>query len=151
MAFDGATIGQRITRVRTMNGQTMKDLEVLSKGAVKRDVLANIESGRKKEISVQQLIDIALALDVPRCVAVRSRAAVFGGRIYPFAAADSMPGRRFELPCSGSRECRFRRRRQMSLGSMVQGTSASFSSTSRQSRTLRTRYRRRWMTSRPHE
>ena len=67
---DGPSIGQRIAHYRRMNGWTMEELAELTDDFIKRDVIANIENGRKKDVSVQQLLSLAVALGVPAGVLV---------------------------------------------------------------------------------
>lgn len=67
--FDGPSIGRRVTRYRKMNGWTMEDLasRTIDEGlpAVGKSVIANIENGRKVDVSVAQLVSLARALEVP--------------------------------------------------------------------------------------
>jgi transcriptional regulator with XRE-family HTH domain len=62
--FDGATLGKRIAKYRRENGWSMDELAERTGLQIKRDVIANIENGRKKDLSVNQLILLAAALEV---------------------------------------------------------------------------------------
>ena len=57
-------IGVRIARYRKAAGLTARELSDALGGSMSREVLANVESGRKPDISVDQLIAIAKALAV---------------------------------------------------------------------------------------
>jgi len=63
-SFDGPTLGARIGEYRRMNGWSQSELAHRTKGRIKAPVIANIESGRKVDISVDQLIVFAEALQV---------------------------------------------------------------------------------------
>lgn len=63
--FSGAAIGERVALYRKLNGQTMDELSNATGGALKRDVIANIESGRRKDVTVSQLLALSTALEVP--------------------------------------------------------------------------------------
>lgn len=62
--FDGPAIGARITRYRKMNGWSMAELADRTLTPINQPVIANIENGRKKDLSVEQLLDLAGALEV---------------------------------------------------------------------------------------
>lgn len=61
--FDGPEIGRRITAYRKLNGWTMQELATQTEG-VSKEVIANVESGRRNDLTVRQLMDIAAALQV---------------------------------------------------------------------------------------
>ena len=63
--IDTRSIGIRIAHYRRMNGVSTDDLADATSGAVSRAVIANIESGRKADVSVVQLLALAAALGVP--------------------------------------------------------------------------------------
>jgi transcriptional regulator with XRE-family HTH domain len=65
MTFDVLSIGRRVARFRKLNGQTADELANLLGEGLTRAVIANIESGRKKDLTVSQLLDLAAKLDVP--------------------------------------------------------------------------------------
>jgi transcriptional regulator with XRE-family HTH domain len=58
-------IGKRIARYRALNGWSAQQLASNTDGAISRDSIANIESGRRADMSLQQFLAIALALRVP--------------------------------------------------------------------------------------
>ena len=58
-------IGARIARYRKLNRWSARQLAENTDGAVTRDTIANIENGRRSEITVRQFLNIALALRVP--------------------------------------------------------------------------------------
>ncbi|WP_166789412.1 helix-turn-helix domain-containing protein [Cryobacterium sp. TMS1-20-1] len=62
--FDGPTIGKRVARYRQMNGQSAEELATRSGKGFSRPVIANIETGRKKELTVSQLIGLSIGLGV---------------------------------------------------------------------------------------
>lgn len=64
-SFDGPEIGRRVASYRKLNGWSMGELERRTGGFIKRDVIANIETRRKKDITVRQLVTLAEALAVP--------------------------------------------------------------------------------------
>ena len=66
--FDGPSIGKRVARYRRMNGWTMEELASRTRSdivEISKGVIANIETGRKVDIGVGQLISLASALQVP--------------------------------------------------------------------------------------
>lgn len=63
-SFDGPTIGKRVAKYRQMNGQSAEELAISSGAGFSRPVIANIETGRKKELSVSQLLGLAVGLGV---------------------------------------------------------------------------------------
>lgn len=63
-SFDGPTIGKRVARYRQMNGQSAEELATRSGDGFSRPVIANIETGRKKELTVTQLISLSVGLGV---------------------------------------------------------------------------------------
>lgn len=66
--FDGPAIGKRVTRYRKMNGWTMEELADRTSADIAKigkGVIANIETGRKVDVSVGQLISLASALSIP--------------------------------------------------------------------------------------
>jgi transcriptional regulator with XRE-family HTH domain len=62
--FDGPSIGARIAFYRKLNGWSMSELSTRTSGRIKSPVIANIESGRKVDISVDQLMTFASALQM---------------------------------------------------------------------------------------
>jgi transcriptional regulator with XRE-family HTH domain len=58
-------IGQRIAEYRRLAGLSARDLAEAAGMGLTRGVVANIESGRKSDISVDQLIAIAFVLGIP--------------------------------------------------------------------------------------
>lgn len=59
-------LGERVARYRKLNGWSAEALaERTGDPSITRDVIANIEYGRRKDIGVTQLWAIASALDVP--------------------------------------------------------------------------------------
>jgi transcriptional regulator with XRE-family HTH domain len=58
-------IGRRIARYRKMNRWSARQLAENTDGALTRDTIANIENGRRSNISLEQFLAIALALRVP--------------------------------------------------------------------------------------
>lgn len=62
---DFGNVGERIATYRKLNGMTGDELAERAGNGVTRAVLANIETGRKKDISITHLTAIALALGVP--------------------------------------------------------------------------------------
>lgn len=63
-AFDGPTIGARVSLYRKMNGWSMNELAARTSNRIKSPVIANIEAGRKVDVSVEQLMIFASALQV---------------------------------------------------------------------------------------
>jgi len=66
--FDGPSIGRRVARYRKLNGWTMEELAARTRPEVaklSKGVIANIETGRKLELSVSQLLALSAALEVP--------------------------------------------------------------------------------------
>jgi len=63
--FDGKTIGRRVASYRRMNGWTMDELAERTGGVIGRSVIANIETGRKQDITVSQLVTLASGLGLP--------------------------------------------------------------------------------------
>ena len=63
-AFDGPTIGARVSHYRKMNGWSMNELATRTLNRIKSPVIANIEAGRKVDVSVEQLMIFASALQV---------------------------------------------------------------------------------------
>lgn len=58
-------IGARVARYRKMAGLSARELSNKIGGEISRGVIANIESGRKTDVTIDQLIALAWALDVP--------------------------------------------------------------------------------------
>lgn len=63
-----AGIGRRIAHYRKLNGWSARQLAENTDGAITRDTIANIENGRRADLTVRQLLGIALALRVPPTV-----------------------------------------------------------------------------------
>jgi transcriptional regulator with XRE-family HTH domain len=59
-----AGIGDRVSKYRKMAGLSAQQLSDRTGGELSRSVIANIESGRKTEVTVDQLIALSFALDV---------------------------------------------------------------------------------------
>lgn len=65
MAFyDGREIGARIGFYRRANGWTMDDLASRTNGAVGKSVIANLETGRRTDLTVRQMVELSRALGV---------------------------------------------------------------------------------------
>lgn len=58
-------IGQRLSRYRRIAGLSARELSERCGYGLTRGVIANIESGRKTDISVDQLIALSAALGIP--------------------------------------------------------------------------------------
>lgn len=58
-------LGDRLARYRKMAGMSAQDLSDNLGGELSRSVIANIESGRKTDITVDQMLAIAWVLDIP--------------------------------------------------------------------------------------
>jgi transcriptional regulator with XRE-family HTH domain len=58
-------IGRRIARYRTLNGWSARQLAQNTDGVLSRDTIANIENGRRDDLTLRQFLSIALALRVP--------------------------------------------------------------------------------------
>jgi transcriptional regulator with XRE-family HTH domain len=58
-------IGQAIARYRKLNRWSGRQLADATDGALTRDTIANIENGRRTDLTVRQLLAIALALRIP--------------------------------------------------------------------------------------
>ncbi|MFL0359055.1 helix-turn-helix domain-containing protein [Curtobacterium flaccumfaciens] len=61
-------IGVRVARYRKMAGLSARELSDKLGGEMSRGVIANIESGRKTDVTVDQLLALSWALDVPPVV-----------------------------------------------------------------------------------
>jgi len=61
-------IGQRLARFRKLSGLSARELAEAAGNGLTRGVIANIESGRKIDVSVDQLIAISSALGIPPVV-----------------------------------------------------------------------------------
>lgn len=64
-SVDGPTIGRRVAAYRRLNGWTMDELAQRTDGRVGKSVIANVETGRKHDLSVSQLVAIADGLGLP--------------------------------------------------------------------------------------
>jgi transcriptional regulator with XRE-family HTH domain len=60
-----AGIGRQVARYRKLNRWSARQLAENTDGAVSRDTIANIENGRRTDLTVRQLLSVALALRVP--------------------------------------------------------------------------------------
>ena len=60
-----AGIGKRVAKYRKIAGLSARELSEKLGGELSRGVIANIESGRKTDVTIDQLIALAWALDVP--------------------------------------------------------------------------------------
>jgi transcriptional regulator with XRE-family HTH domain len=58
-------VGQRVRRLRRENGLSAADVEKRSGGRIKRQVIANLELGRREQVTVPEVFALAAALDVP--------------------------------------------------------------------------------------
>lgn len=58
-------IGERIAKYRRLAGLSAQQLSDKIGGMLSRSVIANIENGRKTDLTVDQLIALSWALDVP--------------------------------------------------------------------------------------
>lgn len=58
-------IGKRVAFYRQMNGMSAADLSERTNGAISKGVIANIETGRKRDLTVDELVALSWALDVP--------------------------------------------------------------------------------------
>lgn len=63
--FDGPDIGKRVAHYRRLNGWTMDELVANVGGAIGKSVIANLETGRRQDVTVSQLMALADALGVP--------------------------------------------------------------------------------------
>lgn len=63
-----AGIGKRIAQYRKLAGLSARELSEKLGGELSRGVIANIESGRKTDVTVDQLVSLAWALGVPPVV-----------------------------------------------------------------------------------
>ncbi|WP_051596838.1 helix-turn-helix domain-containing protein [Curtobacterium sp. UNCCL17] len=61
-------IGARVARYRKMAGLSARELSDKLGGEMSRGVIANIENGRKTDVTVDQLLALSWALDVPPVV-----------------------------------------------------------------------------------
>ncbi|WP_285063697.1 helix-turn-helix transcriptional regulator [Frigoribacterium sp. ME-P-080] len=62
-ASDG--FGARLAKYRKMAGFSARELSDRINGEISRGVIANIESGRKTDVTVDQMLTLAWALDIP--------------------------------------------------------------------------------------
>jgi transcriptional regulator with XRE-family HTH domain len=60
-----AGLGDRIARYRALNGWSAQQLSNETEGAVSRSTIANVESGRREDLTVTQFIAICMALRLP--------------------------------------------------------------------------------------
>jgi transcriptional regulator with XRE-family HTH domain len=58
-------IGRRLAQYRRLSGLSAQELSDKIGGMLSRSVIANIENGRKTDLTVDQLIALSWALDVP--------------------------------------------------------------------------------------
>ncbi|REJ06279.1 XRE family transcriptional regulator [Microbacterium bovistercoris] len=63
--LDMKALGGRIAHYRRLNKMSAEDLAARSGAGLTRDIIANIETGRRKDIGVTQLMALAVALQVP--------------------------------------------------------------------------------------
>ena len=61
-------IGKRVVKYRKLAGISARELSERIGGELSRGVIANIESGRKTDVTIDQLVALAWALDVPPVV-----------------------------------------------------------------------------------
>lgn len=69
-ARPSAGIGQRVRQYRLLAGLSAQKLSDRIGGAISRGVIANIESGAKKDVTVDELFLLAYGIDVPPSVLV---------------------------------------------------------------------------------
>jgi|GEM_PF-4578081 len=60
--------GKRLAKYRKLAGLSAQQLSERVGGVLSRSVIANIESGRKSEVTVDQLLALAWVLDIPPAV-----------------------------------------------------------------------------------
>lgn len=60
-----ADLGKRLTKYRKLAGLSAQQLSDRVNGEISRSVIANIESGRKTDVTVDQLLALSWALDIP--------------------------------------------------------------------------------------
>ncbi|WP_233255672.1 helix-turn-helix domain-containing protein [Naasia lichenicola] len=58
-------LGDRIARYRRLNGWSAQQLSEQTDGAVSRSTIANVETGRREDLTVTQFISICMALRLP--------------------------------------------------------------------------------------
>lgn len=63
--LDFSAIGERVAHYRKLNGWSGDYLAELAGNGISRSVIANIETRRKKDVSVEQAVALARALQVP--------------------------------------------------------------------------------------
>ena len=61
-------IGKRLAKYRNLAGMSARELSEKIDGELSRGVIANIESGRKTDVTIDQLVALAWALGVPPAV-----------------------------------------------------------------------------------
>jgi transcriptional regulator with XRE-family HTH domain len=57
--------GKRLARYRRLAGLSAQQLSDILDGEISRGVIANMESGRKRDVTIDQLVALSWALDVP--------------------------------------------------------------------------------------
>lgn len=58
-------IGERLSFYRRLSGLSAAELSDLTNGAISKGVIANIETGRKRDLTVDELISLSWALQIP--------------------------------------------------------------------------------------
>lgn len=61
-------IGKRLAKYRTLAGLSARELAEQAGSGLSRGVIANVESGRKQDLTVDQLISISAVLRIPPAV-----------------------------------------------------------------------------------
>lgn len=82
-----AGIGDRVRKYRLMSGMSAQKLSDRLGGAISRGVIANIESGAKKDVTVDELVMLAWGIDVPP--ALLAFPADDPTKLVPIAATDT--------------------------------------------------------------
>jgi transcriptional regulator with XRE-family HTH domain len=65
MTLDLRLIGERVAHYRKLNGMSAEALAAVAGAGLTRDIVANIENGRRKDIGIIHMVAIAHALEVP--------------------------------------------------------------------------------------
>jgi transcriptional regulator with XRE-family HTH domain len=64
-SFDMAALGRRVAHYRRLNRYSAEQLAAASGAGLTREIIANIETGRRKDIGINQLMAMAVTLRVP--------------------------------------------------------------------------------------
>lgn len=65
MPLDLNLIGDRVAHYRKLNGMSAEALAAAAGAGLSRDIVANIENGRRKDIGIVHMVAISRALEVP--------------------------------------------------------------------------------------